>query len=1020
MKTAHLSPIRKTKALAAAALTLLLIPAAFAGPDVISLAGEWKIRLEEPRKGEAGMAQKWFENGIGGTPGVLPGTLQLENIRTPAATRPVVADDSDNGIAGFTTLHSYRGVSWYEKNVEIPAGWQGKHVELFLERCMWETYVWVNGTPMGTRNSLATPQVFDITKALKAGLNRITIAVDNTNSKTSSMSGAGIVENSPADEEVNTAMSRFFNQYDHPDAGIAKAKDVKFDIAGHQLWVSGWNGIVGKVELRASDPLRMVSANAYPLIAKGSVRLKLLIENPAGVKGEATFNTSITPRKPATGKVTEAKWTATLTGAAKETVEHVIKLQEPVLLWDEHTPSLYDARISFSAEGGKSTGLKEIRFGLRELGTKNNQFTVNGKTTFLRGENDALLFPLTVYPPMDVESWRKIMATLKEHGFNHLRFHSCTPPAAAFEAADEYGVYMQVETPMVNTTEGSMEYAESATTDFVSQELRRILDAYGNHPSLFSVSMGNEQGNKLVEFRGSLVKFGKDHDPRRLYAETTGTQARDKTVPLRGSVGDYYITAHPFSGLEPLCGIAWGGGNVLTSSRFNTRPPETVFDYSVSLQGLDKPLVTHEMGQWAVYPDLSEIPNYTGAQRAFNYELIRDRLAAKDMLDLAPEFTRASGKLAAILYKEEVESALRTPGLAGFQMLQMHDYPGQGTATVGMLNSLWESKGLVTPEEFRSFCAPVTPLARLPKRVFTTAETFQASVDLANYGPSEVSGPAAWKLIDQKGSVVASGEFSAFAAPAGTVSNIGKIQAPLASVEAPQKLVLTVDTKVPGQLPNQWDIWVYPEMASTSVPDGVELVKAWDEKSKSLLREGKTVFLVVDPQSLPFAVNTKPKKEDGYKSRAGTFDMPIPGNFTPVFWTMMMKKGQFAQTMGLLLDPKHPALAEFPTESHSNWQWWDPVMKSSVMQLDALPPDLTPIVRVIDNFRYNQRLGMVFEAKVGPGKLLVSSSDLVSDLEKRPAALQLRNSLLSYMGSANFQPSTEAKEEALDKVFLRK
>jgi hypothetical protein len=228
-----------------------------------------------------------------------------------------------------------------------------------------------------------------------------------------------------------------------------------------------------------------------------------------------------------------------------------------------------------------------------------------------------------------------------------------------------------------------------------------------------------------------------------------------------------------------------------------------------------------------------------------------------------------------------------------------------------------------------------------------------------------------------------------------------------------------VDAKIPDQRPNQWDLWVYPDKATAAVPNGIEVATVWDENTKQLLREGKTVFLVVDPKSLPFAVNSKPTTQEGNKSRAGTFDMPIPGNFTPVFWTMMMKKSQFAQTMGLLLDPKHPALAKFPTEAHSNWQWWDPVMKSSVMQLDSLPPDLVPIVRVIDNFRYNQRLGMVFEAKVGPGKLLVSSSNLTSDLENRPAAAQLRHSLLSYMGSANFQPVTQVKEEDLDKVLLR-
>ena len=198
------------------------------------------------------------------------------------------------------------------------------------------------------------------------------------------------------------------------------------------------------------------------------------------------------------------------------------------------------------------------------------------------------------------------------------------------------------------------------------------------------------------------------------------------------------------------------------------------------------------------------------------------------------------------------------------------------------------------------------------------------------------------------------------------------------------------------------------------------MTTAWDDRTKSLLHQGRKVLLVVDPNGLPLAINSKPSKAENFKSRAGTFDMPIPGNFTPVFWTMMMKKGQLAQTMGLQCDPSNPALAKFPTEFHSNWQWWDPVIHSAVMQIDGLPKALLPIVRVVDNFRYNQRLAMIFEVKLGSGSLLVCSSDIVNDLEKRPVARQLRRSLLDYMASPAFQPQVSVSENELENVLLRK
>ena len=989
-----------------------------AEPQVLSLAGNWQMRLEDPRKGEAGMSNKWFDGLLVGTAAILPGTLQVENRCTVAAVKPDIKPESDAGLSGFTPLYNYRGVTWYQREVEIPAKWVGKHIEMSLERCMWESYVWVDGAFQGSCNSLAAPHLYDLSKVMAPGRHRITIAVDNTNSA-QSMSGTGVSHSLKGDEDVNNTMSKFFNQFDQPDGPIKKNNDTKYGIAGHQLWSSCWTGIIGRLELRASDSVRIASANAYPMVDQGSVRLKLLIENGAQVAKTVSVEVTCGPRNDNKSAVT-AKWELKLAPVKRQTIEQVVKLAEPLQLWNEDTPNLYDAVIAIKLGGMDVLDTRTIRFGMRELGRKDNQFTVNGRTVFLRGEQDSLIFPLTVSPPMDVGSWRKIMSAMKNHGFNHLRFHTCCPPDAAFEAADETGIFMQVETPMVNTSEGSMTLADPTTTEFVSQELRRILDAYGNHPSLFAVAMGNEQGNKLVDFRVSLVKFGKEYDPRHFYSETAGTQARDPKFPLRGSASDFFVTAHPISGTEPLCGIAWGGGNVLTASRFNTRAPETVFDYSVSLQGLDKPLLTHEVGQWAVYPDLSEIPKYNGAQRAFNFELIRDRLEAKDMLKFAPGFTRASGMLALALYKEEIESALRTPGLAGFQLLQMHDYPGQGTATVGLLNSLWESKGLVTPEEFRSFCSPVTPLARIPKRIWMRNETLAARVDLANYGSGEVAGPIQWSLTGQGGRKIASGNFEQFKAPAGKLTTVGQIAVPLSMITSPEKLVLSVDAGVSKQLPNHWDIWVYPEAVPIDIPSGVNMTTAWDDRTKSLLHQGRKVLLVVDPNGLPLAINSKPSKAENFKSRAGTFDMPIPGNFTPVFWTMMMKKGQLAQTMGLQCDPSNPALAKFPTEFHSNWQWWDPVIHSAVMQIDGLPKALLPIVRVVDNFRYNQRLAMIFEVKLGSGSLLVCSSDIVNDLEKRPVARQLRRSLLDYMASPAFQPQVSVSENELENVLLRK
>jgi hypothetical protein len=137
----------------------------------------------------------------------------------------------------------------------------------------------------------------------------------------------------------------------------------------------------------------------------------------------------------------------------------------------------------------------------------------------------------------------------------------------------------------------------------------------------------------------------------------------------------------------------------------------------------------------------------------------------------------------------------------------------------------------------------------------------------------------------------------------------------------------------------------------------------------------------------------------------------------------MFAKGAIAQgrepvpgTQGFICDPKHPALAAFPTEFHSNWQWWQIVKNSRPIILDATPADYRPIIHVIDNFARNHKLGLLFETKVGKGRLLVCASDLPA-LQDHPEARQLLHSLLLYVDSTAFAPQSELAAELLKKLI---
>ena len=411
-------------------------------------------------------------------------------------------------------------------------------------------------------------------------------------------------------------------------------------------------------------------------------------------------------------------------------------------------------------------------------------------------------------------------------------------------------------------------------------------------------------------------------------------------------------------------------------------------------------MISHEIGQWCVYPNFDEMRKYKGYLKPKNFEIFRESLEARGMGKLARRFLLASGKLQTLCYKEDIESALRTPGMGGFQLLDLHDFPGQGTALVGVLDPFWEGKGYVSGEEYRRFCNATVPLARMSKRVFTTDEVLQADLEVAHFGPEPLS-PAAvyWKLVDASGKAVTNGVWSVGPIPVDNGTALGQISVGLKSVPAPARYKLVVGVgqvshaslsqrSGPPVFENDWDVWVYRPKVDTQPPAGVTVVEDLDSQALAALDSGGKVLLLIPPGRVQNSLSNK-----------------VVLGFSSIFWNTAWTRRQPPTTLGILCDPKHPALASFPTESHSNWQWWYLVTRAGAMILDDLPKDLHPTVQVIDDWVTNHKLALVFEGKVGKGKLLVCSIDLRNDLDQNLVARQMLHNLLGYMGSAQFKPS---------------
>jgi hypothetical protein len=564
-----------------------------------------------------------------------------------------------------------------------------------------------------------------------------------------------------------------------------------------------------------------------------------------------------------------------------------------------------------------------------------------------------------------------------------MRFHSWCPPEAAFIAADQLGFYLQIEASSwanQGVTIGDGEPLDQ----YIYKESERMIEAYGNHPSLVMMAYGNEPaGDNHIEYLTHFVKHWQEKDDRFLYSTGSGWPVISES--------DFNSTSEPRI-------QHWGEG---LESIINKTAPRTDYDWRDIISNYPQPTVSHEIGQWTVYPNFKEIPKYDGVLKPKNFEIFQERLEENGMANLADSLLLASGKLQVLCYKADIEAALRTPNFGGFQLLDLHDFPGQGTALVGVLNPFWEEKGYVTAEEYSRFNNSTVPLVRLPKMVYLNDEELIVPVEIAHYGskPLNMTIPI-WKLKYKDGTVFAEGKLPQINIPLGNNFKLGTIQQSLIELKDPERLKLTVSVK---DFENSWDIWVYPaQLPDLQYQEEIKITQKFDQSIEDYLEKGGSVLL-----SLPKGTVKMDKGGD------------IAIGFSSIFWNTAWTKGQAPHTLGILCNPEHPALKEFPTDFYSDWQWWDAMSHSNAIKLDAISPQLKPIVRVIDDWFTARPLGLIFECKIGDGRLLVSGIDLISDNENRPEAKQLLYSLKKYMSSEKFKPAIEISSQKISELLIR-
>lgn len=906
---------------------------------MISLAGEWKFQMGYE---QAEPAHIPFQDVI-----QIPGVLQAQGYGEEI-TRQTPWVSSLHDPLWYIRGEYQRG---QEDGVNVPflsqppkhylgAAWYQKSFEaeegyytFEIECTRWKTEVYIDGVSAGSVISLCAPHCFDLGK-LTGGKHTLTVKIDN----------------------------RMQYPYRPDGHGVSDALGAT------------WNGMAGKVALNKIPDIAVENIVLKTDPGEKKLCAELSFCNRTGGEAEAELVLTVTDSKSGRQKETVCKFRLPA-GEEKRSLQ--IDCSGISGQWDEYEPDLQKLTAILRSQAGEQQ--REILFGFRKAEARDGRFYINDRPTYLRGTHFGGDFPLTGYPSTEEREWEKIFGICREWGLNFIRFHSYCPPEAAFAAADRLGIYLQVECAMWNTFQEG-----NGMEEVLWEETERILKSFGHHPSFVMLSPSNEPGGEwapvLAQWYRKCKEEEKNYSGERLYTRQSGWPY---PVPPAEIEDTDYVYFHR-SGYGPFT-----GGTIRNSAGWADR------DYRSSLEGIRYPVITHELGQWCSYPDFQIIDKFTGYMRPGNYKVFKENAKAANVLSQNREFVDASGRLQVQMYKEDLEANFRTPHIYGYELLDLHDYLGQGGAFVGILDAFWDNKGYVKPEEFRHFCDETVLLLRIGKRVFTQGETLHCEAELAHFGKEKLTGAiVSWKIINSKNETVKTGYFEKKDYTIAKNQMIGVLEVCLEEWKAPE--CYTIILAIEGtEITNTWSIWLYEDKTELPVLRNAVYTRELKEVVQAL-EEGKRVV---------------------YCPHLSLLDWNCPYlNEKPAFWNSQMGP-RWSRGMGLLCDASHPALRQFPTRDYQEYQWNEIIRDAKGINLEYYPADFRPIVQPIDEWNRNYKTGLVLEARVGDGSLLMVSSDLERAQEASPAKRQLLKSLLVYADSEDFRPRNEISMEVFLKSF---
>ena len=951
----------------------------------ILLNGKWHVVLEDGTTGQMDLPGTLDENGIGHRdvganqwhPDAVLGNAAGEIDKdAPIATR-------------FTRRHTYEGEARISRKITVP-DYGTDRLFVLAERAR-ALRLLVDGEACSVfrQGTLSTPYIFELTGAAP-GEHEFTFLSDNSYP---GMPKAAIYYSSAATDETQTNWNGILGEcsmYTRPQNFIDSLRVYPRAVKKEEKNKAG--GYVLDVCVELAPGAKKVYKDA-----------KIILQSEALAAGELEDTQTLTEIISYSGEgLAEAGTDKEENPKTMEIWFRDLPLRENVKLWDEDEGNLYEMAVTLdngmSAEDkGGSTAECRTRFGIRSFGDNGSgRLALNGRAIFLRGEANCAEYPETGHPPMTIPEWKEMLLKYRSYGINFVRFHSHCEPEAAFAAADELGMLLQ---PELSHWDPKDAFGTEESYRYYRAELVDLLKTYANHPSFVMLTLGNElqaqdEGRERMR---ELVRTAKRMDPTRLYANGSNAFYGEEGCDPES---DFY-TSQSCKDVV-ICGTFSGMRGYLNE---NYPSADRTYDEAMAeiRKEYQKPVFSFEVGQFEVLPDFEELESFHGISDPVNLKLIKKRVEERGLLPTWEKYVEATGELSRLAYREEIEAAMRTRELSGISLLGLQDFPGQGTALVGMMNSHLEPKpyDFARPERFREFFQECRILVKLPHYTYEAGERLIAEVEAANFGKRNIEGVFCWTLagkksvsengncepaeIKSKNTVIATGEDTEITiCRPGSYTEVGSLDIPLDFVE--KNTALTLKVRI-GDSISAYPIWVYRKTTPVC-PENVYETRAFDVKTREILQNGGRVYLSpdADKKSLPNSIKTQ---------------------FTTDFWSV----GTFADQeggMGQLIDTEHPIFKEFPTDFHTDWQWWIMATKRAVI----LPHPMKTIITEMDSYAFLRPMAQMIEFRCLKGKVLLSTMELHKS-QQYPEVRALQASIYTYLSGENFEPAEEITEEEL-------